>query len=435
VGLTSHRFTQVVVSRIHCSEVQRTRSLSNDCYVDSESNVLEELKRVNERDSAVQAWVSRHSDEDIIKASDAYKDGPLSGWTLGVKDVINTYDLPTERGSPIYVGNQPTEDAACVALARDAGAVVTGKTVTTEFALFTPNVTRNPHDLNRTPGGSSSGSAAAVADGQVRSAFGTQTVGSVIRPAAFCGVVGFKPTRELLPMAGVATLSHAFDTVGWFTSDVADCATMFRALSTANASHESFQGRVGRYLSHQWIAAAPETANVVDRSCSALMNAGIEVVDVELQPHLEVVFDAANTILHYEIFRVFAWERTHHLDLISDLVQRMFVRAAAIELDEYLSAQATLRSAREAHDQFMTTNGFDALLTPSAPGEAPTIETTGDSVFNRVWTSLGVPTIHLPVTSGPSGLPLGIQLVGQHWSDQRLLAAAGLAESSFGHYP
>ena len=401
--------------------------------VDSRSSVLEELQRFNERDSAVQAWVTRHSDEDIIEASATPRGGPLAGWTLGVKDVINTYDLPTERGSPIYAGNRPTEDAACVALARAAGALVTGKTVTTEFALFTPNVTRNPHDLNRTPGGSSSGSAAAVADGQVRSAFGTQTVGSVIRPAAFCGVVGFKPTRELLPMAGVATLSHSFDSVGWFTRNVADCTTMFRSLTAAKANGGSFQGKIGRYLSHQWKAAAPETATVVDRACSDLTNAGIEVVDVEPQPHLELVFDAANTILHYEIFRVFAWERTHHFDLISDLVQRMLVKAEAIGLDEYLSAQATLRSAQEAHDEFMNASGFDALLTPSAPGEAPSIETTGDSVFNRVWTSLGVPTVHLPVTSGPSGLPLGIQLVGQRWSDQRLLTSAGLAESSFGH--
>ncbi len=182
--------------------------MSNDCRVDNRSDVAQELARVAERDDEVRAWVSRHKDNDIIEAVDAATDGLLSGWTLGVKDVINTFDLPPERGSPIYRGNQPLDDAACVALAREAGAVVTGKTVSTEFALFTPNITSTPHDSARTPGGSSSGSAAAVADGQVRSALGTQTVGSVIRPAAFCGVVGFKPTRQLLPMAGVATLSH-----------------------------------------------------------------------------------------------------------------------------------------------------------------------------------------------------------------------------------
>ena len=406
--------------------------MSNDCRVDNRSAVAQELARVAERDDEVRAWVSRHKDDDIIEAVDAATDGLLSGWTLGVKDVINTFDLPTERGSPIYRGNQPLDDAACVALAREAGAVVTGKTVSTEFALFTPNITRNPHDSARTPGGSSSGSAAAVADGQVRSALGTQTVGSVIRPAAFCGVVGFKPTRQLLPMAGVATLSHSFDSVGWFTRDVADCTTMFRALSTATASQESLHGRIGRYLSHQWAAAAPETVKVMDSSCSALNDAGVEVVDVETQPHLESVFDAADTILHYEIFRVFAWERTNHPDLISDLVQRMFLKAESIDLDQYLSAQAVLRSAQQAHEQFMAASELDGLLTPSAPGEAPSIETTGDSIFNRVWTSLGVPTIHLPVTLGPSGLPVGVQLVGQSLCDQRLLAAAAVVEDSFG---
>ena len=196
-----------------------------------ESQLMKELARVADRGEEVQAWVNRHPDELILKEFASAPSGPLKGWTLGVKDVIDTCDLPTERGSSIYSGNQPRNDAACVALAREAGATITGKTVTTEFALFTPNATRNPHDLKRTPGGSSSGSAAAVADMQVRSALGTQTVGSVIRPAAFCGVVGFKPTRQLLPLAGVATLSYAFDTIGWFTRDVADSITMFNALT------------------------------------------------------------------------------------------------------------------------------------------------------------------------------------------------------------
>ena len=205
--------------------------MSNDYVVTANDNLADELSRVGERDSVVRAWVTRHDDEKIINAFKTAPDGLLSGWTIGVKDVIDTFDLPTERGSPIYKHHQPVSDAACVAMAREAGAVVTGKTVTTEFALFTPNMTTNPHDSNRTPGGSSSGSAAAVADRQVRAAFGTQTVGSVIRPAAFCGVVGFKPSRRLLPLAGVATLSHTFDTIGWFTKDVADTATMFQAMT------------------------------------------------------------------------------------------------------------------------------------------------------------------------------------------------------------
>ena len=391
---------------------------------------MKELARVADRDAEVQAWVTRHTDELILKEFASAPSGPLKGWTLGVKDVIDTCDLPTERGSSIYSGNQPRNDAACVALAREAGATITGKTVTTEFALFTPNATRNPHDLERTPGGSSSGSAAAVADMQVRSALGTQTVGSVIRPAAFCGVVGFKPTRQLLPLAGVATLSHALDTIGWFTRDVADSITMFNALTNAEATQNTFGGKVGRYLSHQANEAQPEALQSMETMATAFAQAGVEVVELEPQPHLESLFEAANLILHYETKRVFTWERANSFDAISPLVQRMFAIADSITYQDYVGAQSELQRARESHSRFMANHNLDALFTPSAPGEAPLLRTTGDSVFNRVWTSLGVPAIHIPVLNGPNGLPVGVQLVGQLWSDKRLLAAASFAESS-----
>ena len=409
---------------------RRPPLVSNYYLVATTTELLKQLERISQRDEAVQAWVTCHPDEKVIEAFETAPQGLLSGWTLGVKDVINTFDLPTKRGSPIYRSNRPVSDAACVAVARKAGAVVTGKTVTTEFALFTPNITTNPHDLSRTPGGSSSGSAAAVADGQVRTAFGTQTVGSVIRPAAFCGVVGFKPTYDLVPMAGVATLSHTFDTLGWFTRDISDSTTMFKALTGAELPPPNLSGKVGRYLSHQWNAAAPETLKVLDSASAALETSGLEVIEVDPLPHLEPVFDAANTILHYEIARVFAWEQTHHLDLISDLAQKMFAKAATISHADYLAAQRILVAARQTHQEFMATHAFDGLLTPSAPGEAPSIETTGDSIFNRVWTALGVPAIHLPVNLGPSGLPVGVQLVGQSRSDQNLLALAAAAEKS-----
>jgi amidase len=348
-----------------------------------------------------------------------------------VKDVIDTFDLPTERGSPIYAGRTTLNDAACVALAREAGAVVIGKTVTTEFALFTPNVTTNPHNLAHTPGGSSSGSAAAVADGQVRAAFGTQTVGSVVRPAAYCGVVGFKPTHQLVPLTGVATLSHAFDTVGWFTQGVDDAATMFSALTGTAVLTAEQPLRIGRYRSHQWDAATSETVEVMDSACDALCQQSTEVVELGPLPHLESVFEAANTILHYEIVRVFAWEQTHHYELISDLARKMLVRAKDVTHEQYIAAHLTLIAARREHDEFMAVNAFDALLTPSTPGEAPPIKTTGDSVFNRVWTALGVPAIHLPLAMGPTGLPLGVQLTGRSWRDGDLLASAALGEAAF----
>ena len=391
----------------------------------------QQLSRIAKRDDAVRAWVNRHDDEEILVALETAPQGSLSGWTLGVKDVIDTFDLPTERGSPIYAGRTTLNDAPCVALAREAGAVVIGKTVTTEFAFFTPNVTKNPHNPERTPGGSSSGSAAAVADGQVRAAFGTQTVGSVVRPAAYCGVVGFKPTRQLLPLTGVATLSHAFDTLGWFTQGVSDCTAMFSALTRAEMSTVEPPLRIGHYRSHQWEAATPETVTVMNSARTALIEGGSQIVEVDPLAHLERVAQAASTILSYETARVFAWERTHHYQLIGDLVRKTLAKADDISHEQYVEAHLTLITARTKHREFMEVNSFDALLTPSAPGEAPGIETTGDPVFNRVWTALGVPAIHLPLGMSPAELPVGVQLTGRSWRDSDLLASAALAEAAF----
>ena len=405
---------------------------------DSAAALESELGRVAEREPVVRAWVARHPDDELRRQAEAilagrWRDGPLAGWTIGVKDVIDTADLPTERGSPIYAGRRPATDAACVALARRAGALVAGKTVTTEFALFKPGPTTNPHDPARTPGGSSSGSAAAVADGMVRAAFGTQTVGSVIRPAAFCGVVGFKPTHQLVPTAGVAMLAQSFDTVGWLTRSVADATTLFTALThpSTSASDTLREGgaiRVGRYRSHQWPSAQPELNEVLERAGTALTDAGIEVLDIEPLPHLEAVFDAADTILRYEIARVFAWERANHDQSISGGVRKMATSGDAITGADYAAAQRTLATARRAHDDFLASEALDALLTPPSPGEAPPLDTTGDSVFNRTWTSLGVPCLQLPAGRGPNGLPVGVQLTGRSWRDAELLAVGATVE-------
>lgn len=389
-----------------------------------------ELERVAEREPQVRAWVVRHDADELRKAYRALPPGPLNRWTIGVKDVIDTADSTTERGSPIYSGRTTVNDAACVALVRRAGALVTGKTATTEFALFTPTVTTNPHHPAHTPGGSSSGSGAAVADGMVRAAFGTQTVGSVLRPAAYCGVVGFKPTHQLVPLTGVATLAHSFDTVGWLTRSVADAATMFEAVAGGRPAASVERIRIGHYRSHHWDAAQPELASVLDGAAGRLSDAGIDVIELEPLAHLERVFDAADTILHYEMTRVFAWERTNHLELISPLVRKMLERADQIDLATYVGAQRVLGEARRAHDAFLRENGMHAMLTPSAPGEAPLMNTTGDSIFNRTWTSLGVPAINLPSGLGPNGLPVGVQLAGRAWADDELLAVAGTVEAA-----
>lgn len=391
-----------------------------------------QLSRISKRDDVVKAWVARHEDAEVLEAVKKAPPGSLHGWTLGVKDVIDTADLPTERGSPIYANRCTSNDAACVAGARAAGAVVLGKTVTTEFALFTPNKTTNPHNRERTPGGSSSGSAAAVADNQVRAAFGTQTVGSVLRPAAYCGVVGFKPTYQLVPVAGVATLSHSFDTVGWFTKNVTDSKVMFSTLVDTNLDQPTRTKKIGRYLSHQWKAAEPEIAEVMRFAEQQLSDAGIEIVNVDPLTHLAPVFEAANTVLHYEVVRVFAWERRNHADLISPLLKKMLLNGDNINYQKYRDAQLVLLKARNLHDEFMSESGLDALMTPSASGEAPPINTTGDSVFNRVWTALGVPVIHLPTGTGPLDLPVGVQLTGSMWGDQKLLGVANEVETVFG---
>jgi amidase len=387
-----------------------------------------ELAQVREREPVVQAWVGRHPDEQLRAQVPSLPNGPLHGWSIGVKDVIDTADLPTKRGSPIYADRITANDAACVALARRAGALIVGKTVTTEFALIEPGPTTNPHDPERTPGGSSSGSAAAVAAGMVRAGLGTQTVGSVIRPAAFCGVVGFKPTYQVIPVTGVATLAQSFDTVGWLTRSVADARTIFEAMtglrdrSAASSADTGPRLRIGRYRSHQWSAAQPETDRVLDRAGTALAEGGAKVVDIDPLPHLAGVFDAADTVLRYEIARVFAWERANHEQLISTRVQRMAASGDTVTWHDYATAQHALANARRAHADFLATGSLDALLTPSAPGEAPPIDTTGDSVFNRTWTALGVPCLHLPSTTGPTGLPVGVQLAGHAWRDDDLLA-------------
>lgn len=392
----------------------------------------DELTRVAEHEPRVRAWVARHRDDDLRSMARSVPDGPLTGWTLGVKDIIDTSDLPTERGSPIYAARQTSNDASCVALARAAGALVVGKTATTEFAFVNPTVTTNPHDPDRTPGGSSSGSAAAVAAGMVRSAFGSQTVGSVIRPAAFCGVVGFKPTHQLVGLTGISSLAQSLDTLGWFTRSVDDATTMYQALTGGARRVTPPRPRIGLYRSHQWSAAEPETRDLMDEAVRSLSAGEGEIIGIDPLDHLARVAEAADVVLPYESGRVFAWERQYHWDLISPIMQRLLIRGDAVTIEDYQQAQMVIAEARRAHDLYMTENRLDALLTPAAPGEAPLLETTGDPIFNRVWTALGVPSLHIPVRRGPSGLPLGVQLTGRRWADGDLLAAALHAESALG---
>lgn len=417
--------------------------------IDPVNDVEAELAAVAAREPVVRAWTARLGDTQVrlaVQASAAAGiDGPagsrlLAGWSLGVKDVIDTFDFATECGSPIYAGRRPAADAACVALARAAGAVVVGKTATTEFALFNPTVTTNPWDPTRTPGGSSSGSAAAVAAGMVRAAFGTQTVGSVLRPAAFCGVVGYKGSFGLVPMNGVCTLSPSLDTLGWHTRSVADAATLYAALTGGTAltgdqaadGPSPFRGgstpRLGLYRSHVWDKAQPELEPLLVAVTARARAAGAEVVELEPADHLADVVDAGATILAYESARVFAWERARHPDQIEPRIAKLFQRGDRTETARYQQAQQTVAEARVAQHQWLAQHGLDALLTPSSPGEAVAIDTTGDASFNATWSTLGVPAIQIPAARGPRNLPLGIQLAGAPWSDAALLRVASWLE-------
>lgn len=417
----------------------RPRPLSHDGAVNEPVPGIEaELAQVAEREATVRAWVCRLDDEEMrsrVRAAGSTGRGLLSGWTLGVKDVIDTFDFPTERGSPIYRNRRPMADAACVALARAAGAVVAGKTATTEFALFTPTVTTNPHHPAHTPGGSSSGSAAAVAAGMVRAALGTQTVGSVLRPAAYCGVVGFKGTFGFVPMSGIGTLAPSLDTLGCLTANVNDAATLYEALTGDRAAAAFHPPRLGVYRSLQYPHAQPEIEPLLQSVTSALRDAGADVVELDPAPHLEPVAQAGEILLAHEAARVFAWERTAHPDLVHPQIRRLFERGDAIGAERYQWARRTVVEAAAAHDDYLGPNGLDldALITPSAPGEAPLMATTGDSVFNRVWSTLGTPAIQVPAGIGPSGLPLGIQLTSARWSDASLFAVAAWVERTFAH--
>jgi Asp-tRNA(Asn)/Glu-tRNA(Gln) amidotransferase A subunit family amidase len=386
------------------------------------------LARIEERESAVHAWI--HLDPDVVLAQARQLDrgpvrGPLHGLPLGVKDLIDTADMPTAYGSPVYAGHRPRADAACVALARSAGALVLGKTVTTEFAWFHPGKTANPRNPSHTPGGSSSGSAAAVADCMVPLAFGTQTAGSIIRPASYCGIVGYKPTHGTLPRAGIKPLSDSLDTLGTLTRSVADAALLVSALS----GRELLPGplhqapRIGLCRTHEWHAAQPETTATMENIGAALGRAGAKLSEIVLPQVFAGVAQAQIDIMNYEIHAALACERLQHYAGLSDKLKQLLENARqcdAARYDEALRLVASCRSQLE--DVFA---GVDVLLAPSAPGEAPAgLGATGDPVFCRAWTALHVPAINLPCGLGPHGLPVGLQVIGRGGDDARALAVA-----------
>lgn len=397
----------------------------------SEGLVRSCLERIDARESQVKAWVHLDRDFALAQARECDKSakrGPLHGVPFAAKDIMDTADLPAEYGSPIYKGNRPKADAACVALSRAAGGVLLGKTVTTEFASRIPlGETMNPHNPQHTPGGSSSGSAAAVADFMVSLAFGTQTVGSVIRPAAFCGCIGYKPSFGEVSTQGVKQNTASFDTVGLFARAVEDLA-LFRAALTGFAAKPLAavsvnQLKIGFCRSMFWDRAEEYTKKFLEEAASTLAKAGAKVLDVELGKPFDQFEAMGRRINDYEFSRGLTWERQHHWELLSEFTRDKLAKWLDVSYQQYREAEAVLAQCRGHLADAM--KECDLLLTPSALGEAPAgLASTGDTSFNILSTWTYTPCLTLPVFTGPSGLPVGIQLIGHRNQDHRLLEGA-----------
>lgn len=392
----------------------------------SEALVTACLARIDAREADVGAWQYLARDEAIAKAREADRSagrGPMHGVPIGVKDIFDTHDMPTTLGSPIYVKRQPEWDASCVAAARAAGAIALGKTVTTEFASYHAGKTRNPHDAARTPGGSSSGSAAAVADHMVPIAFGSQTAASITRPAAFCGVIGYKATFGELSLSGVRPLAQSLDTLGFFARSMADIALMRSVL--LGAGHAPLAGpqrspRLGLCRTPLWPLAKRSARDALDLVIASFRAAGATIVDVELPTTFEALTDAQQTIMTYETARNYVFEMTTCADRLSPSFRAICEEGMRIDRETYLAALRRVREARAGLPNVI--RDCDALVTPATRGEAPPIEDgTGDPIMSRMWTALGTPTLAIPVPRPAGALPMAVQLVANIHADPVLL--------------
>ena len=384
------------------------------------------LDRIAARDGEVRAWA--HLDPEAAleaaRARDAgVPSGPLHGVPVGIKDIMDTRDMPTAYGSPVYADHQPPDDAVCVGSLRAAGAVIPGKTMTTEFALFQPAPTRNPLDLSRTPGGSSSGSAAAVADRMVPLALGTQTAGSIIRPAAYCGIFGFKPTLGTVSVAGVKAVAPSLDTVGGFARTAEDLGYLARALGVNTATEPlPARPRVG-VLHADWDDAMDaEAATVLKNGVDALRDVA-EVEDLVFDGEASGLIDAQTAIMDAEAAVSLARERERHAAALSPLLRERLDAGDAVPPERLAAARALVERSRERADDLLAS--YDVVLASAVVNEAPEASTTGDPVLCRPWTLLGVPCVAVPGLTGPTGLPLGVQVLAPRGDDGAALAAAG----------
>ncbi|OFZ98540.1 MAG: hypothetical protein A3H35_01385 [Betaproteobacteria bacterium RIFCSPLOWO2_02_FULL_62_17] len=388
------------------------------------------LERIAERETLVQAFAYFNPEQALAQARalDAGAImGPLHGVPVAVKDIFDTFDMPTEYGSAVYQGHHPVADAAVVALTRHLGGLIIGKTVTTEFATFPAGKTHNPLNPAHTPGGSSSGSAAGVADCLFPLAFGTQTAGSVIRPAAYCGVTGYKPSFGLLARGGVKIGSDTLDTVGLFSRGIEDAAFFIAALTRRpELQLKPWSGsapRVGICRGFQWSQVQPEMATAMDNAAIALTKAGAQVSEIALPARFAGMAMAQATVMAYEGGANRADDVLRHGDRMDPRLAEQCRKNLAVSGSDYAAAQALAHECRaQLADAF---GACDVLLAAAAPGEAPEgISYTGDPIMNGVWTLLYTPCITVTGGQGPKGLPVGLQVVGRIADDARVLAAA-----------
>ena len=400
------------------------------------------LARIRGTDAKVKAWVALDEQRALAlaKARDAAlaagKSGPLQGIPVGVKDIFDTDDLPTEMGSPIFVGNQPKQNAAVVDKLIAAGGYALGKTATTEFAFLHPAETRNPWNHAHTPGGSSSGSAAAVALGHVPVAIGTQTNGSVIRPAAFCGVVGFKPSFDALPIAGALQFSATLDHVGVFARSVADAAHFAACLAVGQALAAEIEPlaqppRIAFLHRFPWNAAEPDAAAQLQQTLKRLRAGGASVRDLLLPGAFDEAHRVHRMIMFYEGAREHAPRQAQHRRIMSAALNAAIDEGLAVSHDDYRKALARRAAlVALALDLF---DDCDVIVSPPAPGAAPRrLDITGDPSFCTLWTLTGFPAITLPTGLSEAGLPYGMQLAARAGADNQLLRAAQWCEAAVG---
>ena len=433
-------------ANLHALTASDAARLVREGAIDAAALVEACLAQVREVDARVQAWAFLDPDHARAqaKAADDWRlsgrpTGPLHGVPVGVKDIIDTADMPTEHGTVLHAGRTPSRDASVVARLRAAGAVILGKTVTTELATYTPGKTRNPHDPGHTPGGSSSGSAAAVAAGMVPLALGSQTNGSTIRPAAFCGVWGFKPTHGLIPRHGMLTLSRTLDHVGLFARSVEDLALLAEPLvgwderdpDTRPRARVPFVEVAGQepplppllafVKTPRWEVAEEETKAAFAELVELL---GDRVEEVELFPSATEAWRWHETIMDAEMAANLEREWEAGRDRLSESLRARLERGRAVRALDYLRARARIDPVHASFLELFEQR-YDAILTPAAAGTAPKgLASTGDPSFCTLWTLCGMPAVSLPLMHGANGLPLGVQLVGPRDGDARLLRTA-----------